>query len=280
MPQHNNVYYLGPEGSFSDTLVKKVLGRTAHLEMCSSFTEVAEKTKNQTDSVGVLCVENSISSDVQECMDIMFHDKLRILGEAYLIIKMDLIGLKGATLEGIKEVYSHPQGIMQCSEIIKNNNWAVHKTNSTAEGKQIILEKNDFTKAAIGSPQLLNDLGVILLAEDIANVKHNMTRFIFVSNKDMIMKELSKNSNKLTYILQLKHEPGSLATLLSELAKEKVNLTKIQSKPIPGTDWEYSFWIDMEIPFSSQEKVDSILSKNTVEFISLGAYEKGKTYSS
>ncbi|HET6261522.1 MAG TPA: ACT domain-containing protein [Chloroflexia bacterium] len=107
-----------------------------------------------------------------------------------------------------------------------------------------------------------------------------MTRFICVSPTTQVIRNLNHKHDKLTYILQLKHRPGSLAHLLSALAQLNVNLTKIQSKPIPGTDWEYVFWIDMEIPQTTEREVSRILEGYATSYTLLGAYEKGKVFES
>jgi prephenate dehydratase len=277
------IYYLGPKGSFNDILITKIFANSPENElvMCNSFPEVVEKVKSDKGSIGALGIENSISSDVHENMDIMFKERLCIIGEAGIKITMNLIGLKGAVLADIKEIYTHPQAILQCSNFLKDHSIAAIKVDSTAAGKAYILEKQEKNLGAIGSSALANgDDKVEIIESNIANIKHNMTRFIFISTDSQTVPELGENANKLTYVFQLKHEPGSLAKVLTELAKEKVNLTKIQSRPIPGTDWEYNFWVDMEIPYTTIDKVNQILQQHTLDYHLLGAYEKGKVYES
>lgn len=95
-----------------------------------------------------------------------------------------------------------------------------------------------------------------------------------------VVYNLNEKAEKLTYIFQLKHEPGSLASVLNALAEHRVNLTKIQSRPIPGTDWEYVFWADMEIPYTTEREVSQVLEVHSTSYTLLGAYEKGKVYQS
>ncbi|MEA2574643.1 MAG: chorismate mutase / prephenate dehydratase, partial [Chloroflexia bacterium] len=108
-PPPGRVYYLGPEGSFSYILVSQLFGTEFELIACDSFTCVAARLREDPTAVGVLGIENTNSSDVHECIDIMFEEKFCILGEASLKIRMHLIGLKGARVEEIREVYSHRQ---------------------------------------------------------------------------------------------------------------------------------------------------------------------------
>ena len=279
-PPSRRVYYLGPEGSFSAVLVNKLFPGESELVPCSSFSEVAARLRADTTAVGLLGIENSNSSDVHETIDIMFEDKFKILGEASLKIKMNLIGLKGARLEQVREVYSHPQALLQCASFIQEHGLTAHATHSTSAGKQLVLDRDDPGIATIGSKALAEDGSVAVLAADIATVAQNMTRFLCVSPTRQVIDHLNRKHDKLTYILQLKHRPGSLAHLLSALAQLNVNLTKIQSRPIPGTDWEYVFWIDMEIPQTSEREVSRTLDDYATSYTLLGAYEKGKVFES
>lgn len=274
------VYYLGPEGSFSAVLVKKLFNAESGLVPCSSFSDIAARLRADTTAVGLLGIENTNSSDVHETIDIMFEEKFRILGEASLKIRMNLIGLRGARLEEIREVYSHPQALLQCANFIRERGLTAHAIESTSAGKQIVVEMGDASKATIGSRALAEDGSVEILAEDVATVAHNMTRFICVSPTYQVIGSLNQQQDKLTYILQLKHQPGSLAHLLSALARLNVNLTKIQSRPIPGTDWEYDFWIDMEIGDTTEREVSRTLEDYATGYTLLGAYEKGKVFES
>ncbi|HYP39105.1 MAG TPA: prephenate dehydratase domain-containing protein [Chloroflexia bacterium] len=274
------VYYLGPEGSFSASLVNQLFPAESELVPCSSFSEIAARLRADTTAVGLLGIENSNSSDVHETIDIMFEDKFKILGEASLKIRMNLIGLNGARLEQVREVYSHPQALLQCASFIQEHGLIARTTDSTSAGKQLVLYHDDPSIATIGSKALAEDGRVQVLAADIATVAQNMTRFICVSPTTQVIRNLNHKHDKLTYILQLKHRPGSLAHLLSALAELNVNLTKIQSKPIPGTDWEYVFWIDMEIPHTTERDVSRILEDYATSYTLLGAYEKGKVFES
>ncbi|MDQ5825710.1 MAG: ACT domain-containing protein [Chloroflexota bacterium] len=276
----NRIYYLGPEGSFSYILVTQLFGTGRELIPCASFPEVAASLREDKTAVGVLGIENTNSSDVHECVDIMFEEKLRILGEASLKIRMHLLGLPGARLSDIREVYSHRQAILQCADFIREHGLFVHPVESTSAGKQLVIASGDRSKATIGSSALAQDGSVRILSEDIATVSHNMTRFICVSPTPQVIDNLNEKVEKLTYIFQLKHEPGSLASVLNALAEHRVNLTKIQSRPIPGTDWEYVFWADMEIPHTTEREVSRVLEAHSTSYTLLGAYEKGKVYQS
>lgn len=269
------VYYLGPVGSFSDVLVKQYYPSGYKLILCASFSEVVQEIKSHVDSIGVLCVENSISSDVHECVDMIYKKDLQILEEAYLMITMHCIGLKTACLLDITDAYSHPQALMQTSNFINRHNLISHTTKSTAEGQLIVIKENDIHKALIGGSTLAKNNMLHVIVYDIGNVKYNMTRFVFVTTDPIRSKT---KGNKRTYIIKIKHEPGSLARLLTALSTIKINLTKIESHPIPGTDWEYEFWIDMEVPSENQDRVDTILKTETLEYYLIGIYEKGQKF--
>jgi prephenate dehydratase len=170
--------------------------------------------------------------------------------------------------------------MLQCADFIREHGLSVHLTDSTSAGKQLVLASGDNSKATIGSSALAWDGSVKVLVEDIATVAQNMTRFICVSPTSRVIDHLNGKQEKLTYIFRLKHEPGSLAAVLNALAAYRVNLTKIQSRPIPGSDWEYVFWADMEIPHTTEEDVSRVLDAHSTSFTLLGAYQKGKVYQS
>ena len=267
-----NIYYLGPNGSFSEIAVRKSFPHDGTFIALSSFNEIADAVCNDYNSVGALVIENSISSSVHQNIDILFQNEdLYITGETFMKIQMELIGLPGSTIDTITDVYSYPQALSQCTEFTKKHQVTVHKTKSTSEAANHIVTTQDSTKAAIGSALLaeINELQII--EHDIANETHNISRWIFISGK----KTENIAANKVTYIFKVKHEPGSLVAVLNKIAEHNGNLSKIESRPLPGTNWEYGFWVDVEIPNGSKEKFDKLMKEATFECRIVGGYTKG-----
>ena len=269
-----NIYYLGPEGSYSHILVKKVFSAAENPISCNSFYDVITSVQNDTHGVGALAIENSISSSVHQTVDLLYNSNVCIVGEASMHIRMHLIGISDATEESIKELYSHPQALAQCSDYIASHQLKTHEAPSTSAAVQLIAQRNDPTIAAIGNCDTSDNLALNILKEDIANVPNNMTRWVFIAKPGV--PALSNNINKLTYIFKVKHEPGSLVTVLTKIAGLQGNLTKIESRPLPGTHWEYGFWIDVEIDATKKDDFDAMMKESTLECRCVGAYEKGK----
>lgn len=279
-----NIYYLGPEGSYSSLLAKKCYPDESQYQIidCKDFYEVTEKVISNPDSLGVLPIENLSTSSVHESMDYLFNKELIIVKEAYLKFKLYLIGLVKAQLKNIKVAYSHPNPLRQSSKFLQKHHIKTEKTTSTTAGRDLILEEDDDTKACIGDSRLAKQNELKILAEDIANFRDNCTRFVFVEGekKGADYPSNLKGDYKASFKFKIKHQPGSLARVLTEIAKLHINLTKIESRPVADTNWEYDFWVDVEWDNVSLSDFQELLKKNTLSYKIKGVYNKGKTYKS
>jgi prephenate dehydratase len=277
----SKLFYLGPEGSFSHILAKQILPSiepSLRLESCESFSEIAKLVDLDPSSCGLLVVENSITSDVHEAVDLFFARKLWIDAEAQLRISMNLIGLEGSSLDQIHAVSSKLPAIAQCSEFIKERGLKVKYAESTSLALQEIMHSGDIKTAAIGARALTESYaGTKVLASNIGNQQNNLTRFVLVRKREG-KQAWGPDSKKLTVIVELPHAKGSLANYLLKLAEIGANLTRIESRPVPGTEWEYQFWIDLE---ASSENIVSTIDqarRYSTRFELLGVYPKGKVY--
>jgi prephenate dehydratase len=269
------VYYLGPKGSYSHTITKKVFP-AKELVDCDSFAEIVGNTLSEKEAAGVLPIENSITSNIHENMDYLFREQLTIVAEAYLKIRLYLIGFKEATVEDVKKVYSHPKALSQCRRYIEGHNFTMQQTLSTAAARNLILEINDKRVAAIGSKELAVSQKLKILAEDIGDEKFNITRFAFIRAM-----QPGERGNKASIMFTVPHKPGTLAKMLTEFSKADFNLIKIDSRPIPSTSWEYQFWVDVENKDGremEQNTLSDILKKNTNTYKIIGIYPSGKLY--
>ncbi len=269
------IYYLGPKGSYSYALLQKVCPDDELIPM-STFVHISDAVMNDKKSMGLLGIENSISSSVHENIDLVFHTDLHIVGEACMDIQLHLIGTNDSDITDVREIFSYPQAIAQCSSFIEKHGLITHETPSTASAVREVDTLQDDTKAAIAGRGSLADTNLRIIRENIANTSHNMTRWVFVSNS---LFSLGKIQNKITVIFKVKHEPGSLVKVLQAIADAKGNMSKIESRPVPGSNWEYLFWIDVEIPEGSAETFKALLEKETLSYRMVGIYEKGQTYS-
>lgn len=267
-------YILGPKGSLSDTLASKVFGKSIKIVKKSSFNGIVEAVLKDKGAIGMLGIENSSSSSVHSNVDLIYSHPLFIVGEAIMNFQLHLIGQQNADISKIKKVASHKQALLQCSDFIQKNNLKTIESSSTAAAIEMITKKNDISIGAIAQMESLNSK-LKIVTKSITNHKTNMTRWIFVS--------LSKSSinaviNKFTVIFKIKHIPGSLALVLRKIAEGKGNLTKIESRPLPGTNWEYIFWADIEIADGSIDRFIKIFDNYTLHWRLVGAYARGKIY--
>lgn len=276
-----HIFYLGPHDSFSHAITKKVFAKQDfQFISCMSFLEIVTNTICLKGSIGVLPIENSITSDIHENIDFVFKNDINIIIEAYLRINLHLVGLPGKKLQEITSVYSHPRAFAQCTQFIKTHHLIMHETTSTAAAKQLILQHSQTNEGAIGSQELAADGKLAVIERNIGNDKYNLTRFVFLSTDQTYAGVIVKN--KTTIIFKLPHTPGSLAKILNEFAKAHVNLTKIESRPIPGTSWEYEFWVDIEESSTvlDMTQIVDILRKNALNYKIIGVYQSGKIYES
>ncbi len=275
------ILFLGPIGSYSHNIARQVFPDSSYIA-CHTFNDIVKATLSQKASVGVLPIENSITSDIHENMNFLFNTDLKIVAEGFLKINLHLIGLKSAKLSDIKFVYSHYKALEQCKKFIKRYHIASEQSPSTAQAASSILSLDDKQNAAIGSKELIKHKQLSIIRENIGDVKFNISRFVFVTHVKSKLDPVSTVRNKISFTCSIAHRPGTLARLLNAFAHLGVNLTKIESRPIAGTDWEYRFWIDIELDTTVQPLrmvLDTIRSETFSHKI-IGIYEIGKQYES
>lgn len=263
------VAFQGTTGSFSDIASCK-LYPLANKKACSTFEEVFEAVENNLADFGVIPFENSFTGEVGDVIDLLFKHNLYFNTVYELKVNQNLLGIKGAKIEDIKDVYSHPQAIFQSNVFLKNRNFVIHEFLNTALAAEYIKKENDITKASIASLEVakLNDLEV--LAKDINTSNSNTTRFIVLSKK------LIKAGNRFSIFFTLSNKVGALANIINIISANNFNMAKIQSRSIKDIPWEYYFHIEIEgdITTEKAEKMLSELKENTSEFKILGCYNK------
>ncbi len=286
------IYTLGPDKSFSFLGATKFLKdknnlpsflkkKSQEFEIClqNSFSEIWENFGKNPANLAIIPIENTSSSSVHENIDIIFDfTEIKIFAEFFLQINLHLIGLEGTDKNNIKTIYSHPKALEQCKKVLKSFAGKIIKTNSTSQAAKIVRENNDRQSAFIGGKYLVDD-NMEIISQNIANQKHNFTRFVLVgqNNDGQILKIPRKKGNKATLIFETKHEAGALAKILTTIAHLDGNLLKIESRPIPEKPHNYSFWIDIDLA-GTPENLLEILAKNLHFLRVVGVYEKGKTF--
>jgi prephenate dehydratase len=268
----------GYEGSFHQVAARQFFGEDVEVITCATFREVVRVASNLEESDGgIMAIENSIAGSILPNYNLLQKSELRVIGEIYLQIGQQLLVNPGVRLEDIREVHSHPMALLQCIDFLeKHSNWKLVETEDTALSAKHLHQHRSKHVAAIASELAAKLFGLEILAPDIQTMKNNYTRFLILQRAD-VAREVA-GPDKASVNFHTDHSRGSLARVLTKIADGGINLSKLQSMPIPGSDWEYSFHADMEFDSVDvfQRVVDQI-RPITAELKILGTYKKGRT---
>jgi len=274
------IAYQGETGAYSELAAKKFFGEKIKLSPSLTFESVFNKVENNEAKYGVVPVENSLYGSVFETLDLLKKYSFGIVGELNLQINHYLMSAKKYKLSQIKKIYSHPQALGQCSDFIKTiKNVYVNPVYDTAGAAKIISEKKEEYAAAIASKNAAKEYSLQIIKGHIQNNEENFTRFLVLS-KDEKRIGNGEPAFKTSVCFELKSMPGALFKALSVFALRDINLTKIESRPIPHKTFEYLFYVDL-IGNVKNDKIK--LALNHLNEISkvvkvLGSYPLGKTY--
>ena len=267
----------GFEGSFHQLAARQFYGDDVEVICCSTFRDVVKIAANKKESDGgVMAIENSIAGSILQNYTLLQKSKLKITGEVYLPIKQHLLANPGVKLEDIKEVHSHPIAILQCMEFLDKYDWRLVETDDTALSARHIHQHKSKHIAGIAGKLASELFDLNILSPNIHTQKNNYTRFLIVQHADTA--ELVAEANKASVNFHTDHSRGSLAKVLTIIAEGNINLSKLQSMPIAGTHFKYSFHADME--FDNMEQFSSVMNeikKNTEALEVYGIYKNGKT---
>jgi prephenate dehydratase len=248
----------GFEGCFHQVAAQHFFGKNVQVVCCSTFKEVIKIAENKKESTGgVMAIENSIAGSILPNYNLLQKSSLKIAGEIYLQINQHLLVNPGVNLEDIREVHSHPMAIQQCFGFLDKYNWKLVETEDTALSAKNVHQHRSKHAAAIAGKLAAELFQLKILAPNIQTLKNNYTRFLVLQRED-VMNDIAA-ANKASVNFNTDHSTGSLAKVLSKIAEENVNLSKLQSFPIPGSNWKYSFHADME--FTSNEQFDKVIEK-------------------
>ncbi len=236
------IAFQGALGSYSDEALVRFFGKEVDALAVESFSEAVQVVEAGTCDYAVLPIENSTAGIVSEIYDLLMEHNVSIVGEVILPINHCLLGVKGSKIEHINTVYSHQQSLMQSSRYLSEKNWKQVGLKNNAFAAMKVAEDQDLTAGAIASANAASIYGLEILEEGIQTLQENRTRFIVISNKKIYQKE----AKKLSISFQLIHKSGSLYHVLSHFIFNKINMTKIESRPTGEKTWEYRFMIDIE----------------------------------
>ena len=260
----------GIEGAYSQIACDKIFS-LPQIMYFNRFDGVFRAVENGMCRYGILPIENSSAGSVTEVYDLIEQYNCKIVRSLKLKIDHCLLALSGVKLEDVKEVVAHEQSLNQCSEFLKNNKIKITVFNNNAAAAKYVAESGRRDLAAIASGSCADLYGLQSVSTRIANSDHNYTRFICIS-KNL---EIFEGANKITFVASTSHRPGSLYSLLAKFATRGLNISKLESRPIPGKDFEFRFYFDVDASVKNPD-TQTILSQLEKEdfFTFLGAYSE------
>lgn len=253
-PESAVVACQGVEGAYSQIAAGKIFKEPKILYF-KTFDAVFSAIEQGLCQYGILPIENSIHGSVNQVYDLMKNHNFYISRGIKLKINHCLLGKSGARLSDITDIYSHEQAIGQCGEFLKaHSNIRVHVCENTAVAAKKVALCKDCGAASISSPECAACYGLSTIKTDIADSKSNFTRFICIS-KNL---EIYQDADKISLVLLAEHKPAALYSLITRFAALGLNITKLESRPIAGRDFEYRFYFDIEASTATSEVLSLI----------------------
>jgi 3-deoxy-7-phosphoheptulonate synthase len=268
------VAFQGEKGAYSETALHHYFGETEPAShSCPSFDDVFRRVLTGEADYGVIPLENSLSGSIHENYDLLLqYPDIKIVGEQKIRIEHNLIGLSGATLEDIRRVYSHPQGLAQCATFLdRYPQWERVPYYDTAGSVEFVAREGKKEYAAIAGGEAARVYRMEILKQGIETNPRNYTRFAVLAGTGHADTDIP---NKASMVFSVPDRPGALYSLLQKLAERKLNMQKLESRPILGKPWEYMFYVDIEVPESLENFHTAVeeLKREAEEFRVLGIY--------
>ena len=271
-PEKAMIACQGVEGAYSQLACEKMI-RYPSILYCRTFENVFGAIESDLCQYGILPIENSLAGSVNSVYDLMIRHHCYIVRSVRIKIDHTLLALPGTRMDEIREIYSHEQAIQQCSAFLsRHKEWHVNVCTNTAAAARMVAESGRRDAAAISSGHCAALYGLECLSSDIQNNSNNHTRFICISKKP----EIYPGADHTSLMLVLPNHPGSLYQLLSRFNALDINLIKLESRPLPGRDFEFMFYFDLEASVGSPtfsrliEELDITLN----QFSYLGSYSE------
>ena len=236
------VVFQGLEGAYGHAAALQFFGKDADIHHVRRFEDMMVEIQEGKADFAVLPIENSSAGAVTDNYDLLLKYDNVIVAETFLPVHHYLLGTPDAELSDVKRVYAHPQALMQCSAFLNDNGLKQISVENTAVAAKRVVEEGDKSQAAIASEIAGKLYGLELLKPFIQNNQGNTTRFVILANR----KVYQKDAGKISLCFELPHTSGSLYNMLGNFIFNHVNMMMIESRPIPGKNWEYRFFVDIE----------------------------------
>ncbi len=237
------VCYFGVPGAHTHQAMEDFFGEEITGISSPTFQSVMEAVEQGEADYGVLPIENSSTGGITANYDLLLNYSNCIVGQYVNRIEQCLLALPGVAIEELRTVFSHPQGLLQCSGFLKEHpELGQIEFSNTATAAKKVAEDGERSQAAIAAKRAAKEYGLQVLKEGIQQEKNNSTRFIVIGREPIYLAD----SNKIALCIELSHECGSLYRILSHFLFNGLNMTQIESRPMQGKNWEYRFFIDIE----------------------------------
>ena len=244
LPLENvTVVFQGVEGAYSYAAMREYFSDEIRSFHVKTWRDAMEEVAEGRADYAVLPIENSTAGIVADIYDLLMEYQLYIAGEQIIRVEHVLLGLSNAQLEDIQTVYSHPQGLAQCKAFLDEHPcWKQVKAGNTAASAKKVSEEQLVSQAAIASREAGELFGLKVLAKNVCKNDGNATRFIILGRKPVYV----KNASRISICFEAEHESGALYNMLSHIIYNGLNMTKIESRPIPDKNWQYRFFVDFD----------------------------------
>jgi chorismate mutase/prephenate dehydratase len=264
------IAFQGEKGAYSEEAALKHFGENTRTKPYRSLSQVFESVEGKIVDFGLVPAENSIEGSVNQTYDLLLDSPLKICGEVKIRISHCLLALPGVGQKDLKVVYSHPQALAQCAHFLEALQVETEPTYDTAGSAKMIRERQLHGAGAIASERAAEAYDLAILQRNIEDYTENFTRFFVIGLGDAP----ATGENKTSIVFGTTHTPGSLHKALNELASRKINLTKIESRPVRTTPWEYHFFVDFAGHRTDHECAEALeaLKKSTTFLKVLGSY--------
>jgi len=265
------IAFQGEHGAYSEIAATKFFPDSDLIPM-KLFQDIFDALRNDSIDCAVVPIENSIEGSVNEIYDLLLDTDKKISGEIFLKINHCLIALPNSTTT-LTKVLSHPQALAQCKNYIKKKNLDAIPAYDTAGSVRLIKEKKILDTAAIASKKAAEFYDMKILDQNIEDRRNNFTRFLVLSNQ----KTTPTKTDRTSMIFGVEHTPGSLYSVMQEFNNNKINLTKIESRPTKEKPWEYNFYVDFEghIEEANVKTTLANIEKKCTFIKILGSYQRG-----
>jgi chorismate mutase/prephenate dehydratase len=267
-----DIGYQGVPGCYSYQIGLEYFGEEIETLSCRRFRDVFEALAKGEIQYGILPIENSTSGSINDVYDLLREYEFHIVGEKCLKVEHNLLGMEGAELTDIREVYSHEQGLIQCSRYLSEHpEWKQVPYFDTAGSAEYVSKEGLKFKACIAGKMAAAVYGLAIINSNIQDSRNNSTRFVIIS-KDKLETE---KADKISIIISVPHKPGALYRILKRFAEGNCNLMKIESRPLEDKPWEYFFYIDFggNLKEEGTTSIMSDIERESLYFRLLGNYE-------